>query len=347
VKKELTNIDIYVLSRELAGRRFSKIVRVPNGYKIKISGGKDIIIVPGKYVIPTSYVIEADRPDTISIIARKRLGNARISSIEQLNFDRIICIRTDRGSIILESFGEGNIIITDENNSIIYALHEREWRDRVIRRGVEYTPPPPPKLYPGIPFERFKEIFTAKDVVRSLVRSGLPPIYAEELCVYAGIHKNTPCSDLSDGEMCEIYSAFSRLIEKLNDPEPVAVYNGDMLVDILPVPLSLYSGYEMRRFSSFSEALDLLTPELFRISTQQQKKERRKNMVEYWKKQLEDAKQELSLLEKMIEKAYEHSYGLEKAINEAKSGNPPEKIGPFKLKKFEGKELVYDFTLPP
>lgn len=343
----MTNIDIYVLCNELVGKRFLKIVRIQGGYKIKVSGGKDILVVPGRYVIPTAYVVEAGNPDTLSIISRKYLGNARIESFEQLNFDRILRVRTDRGSVVIESFGEGNVVITDEKGIIIYALREREWRDRVVRRGAEYVPPPPPKLYPGIPFDRFKEIFAAKDVVRSLVRAGLPPVYAEELCACAGVHKNTPCSDLGDGEVRAVYSAFSRLIEKLNDPEPVAVYSGDMLVDILPVPLSRYSGYEMRRFSSFSEALDLLTPELFRFSARQRGKDKRKDIVEYWKQQLENAKQELSLLERMIEKAYEHSHELERAIAMAKSGNPPGSIGPFKLKKFEGKELVYGFSPPP
>ncbi len=348
VKGGLTNIDVYVLSRELQGKRFSKIVRIPGGYKIKISGGADLLILPGRFIIPTSYVIEAGRPDNLAILARKRLGNARIDAFEQLNFDRILRIRTDRGSVIVESFGDGNIILTDEDDVIIYALHERDWRDRSVRRGVMYTPPPPPRIFPGISFEAFSQIFTAKDAVRSLVRAGIPPIYAEELCLRAGVDKNTPAPELTDSQMEALYNAFTQLIDALHRPEPVVVRDGEDIVDVVPIPLSRYEGYEQERFDSFSAALDVLTPHLFEILEQSAEQRSKKgSMVEFWKKQLEDAKRELSALEQMIEKAYEHSYALEQAIASARAGKPPQSVGPFKLKGYDGKELVYEFTPQP
>ena len=347
MKDELTNIDIYVLCKELSGSHFSKIVRVPGGYKVKISGGRDLLIIPGKYIIPTSYVIEADRPDNLSIISRKRLGNARIESFEQLNFDRILRIRTDRGSIIIESFGDGNLIITDEDNIIIYALRERDWRDRSIRRGERYVPPPPPKIRPGISFEQFKSIFTAKDVVRSLVRAGLPPVYAEELCISAKLDKNASTPELGEDEINALYSAFSRLIEKLDNPEPVAVYDGDELVDITPVTLSHYKNYDIQGFSSFSDALDIITPKIFDISNQDHQRKDKRSIIEFWMQQLVVAKQDLAVLELMIERAYDRSYELETTINNARSGNPPESIGPFKLKRWDGREVIYEFTPLP
>lgn len=337
----MTNIDIYVLLKELGGHHFSKIVRVPGGYKIKLSGGKDLLVVPGKYIIPTSYVIEADRPDNLSVISRRRLGNARIEAFEQLNFDRILRIQTDRGAIIIESFGGGNIVITDEDGRIFFALRERDWGERSIRRGEEYSPPHPPKLHPNTPPGSFAEALNAKDVVRSLVRAGLPPIYAEELCTTAGVDKNTPITQLNEDVVSSLYSAFSELIETLQNPEPVVVYDGDEIIDILPIPLSRYESYSMKRFPSFSDALDLLTPSLFTPQAPQQRK--KKDIVEFWRRQLENAKQELSLLNNLIEGAYGCSYELENAI---KSKKPPEELGPFKLKKYDGREIVYDF-IPP
>ncbi len=248
MKGGLTNIDIYVLSRELRASHFSKIVRVPGGYKLKFSGGADLLVVPGRFIIPTSYVVEAGRPDNLAIVSRKRLGNARILDFEQINFDRILAVRTDRGSIIVESFGDGNVVLTDENNVVIYALHEREWRDRTIRRGEPYVPPPPPRISPDVDFTRFAEIFTGKDVVRSLVRAGIPPIYAEEICALAGVDKNLSVSELDDGVLRAIYSVFSDLLHRLDRPEPVVVRDGDEIVDVLPIPLSRYEGYDVERY---------------------------------------------------------------------------------------------------
>lgn len=343
----MTNIDFYVLSRELQARRFSKIVRIPNGYKIKFSGGKDLLVIPGHFVIPTSYVIEADRPDNLSIISRKRLGNAPVLSFEQVNFDRILRIWTESGSIIVESFGDGNIIITDTDDRIVYALHERDWRDRSVRRSVMYTTPPAPEIRPGITYEEFSSVFTAKDAVRSLVRGGLPPVYAEELCIMASVDKNLPVSELGPAEIEALYEAFLELINRLNDPKPVVFMNGEEIVDVTPIPLSVYEGHEFKEYDSFSEALDVLTPKLFEISTKAPETKEKRSIVEFWKKELEAARKELEQLEKMIEKAYEHSHELQNAILSARSGKPVETVGPFKLKGYRGKELVYDFTPPP
>jgi|GEM_PF-5988845 len=133
MKDSLTNFDVYVLARELNPSRFSKIVRIPNGYKVKLVGAPDL--------------------------------------------DRILRFNTEDGSIILELFGDGNVIITDETGKIIYALHERDWRDRSVRRGVEYVPPPAPKIFPGISRNDFANLFTAKDVVRSLAVLILPILW--------------------------------------------------------------------------------------------------------------------------------------------------------------------------
>lgn len=344
----MTNFDVYVLARELKPLRFSKIVRIHGGYKVKLVGAPDILFLP-PLLIPTRYVIPADRPDNLSIISRKRLGNRRIKSVEQMNFDRILRFNTEDGAIILELFGDGNIIITDAEGRIVYAIYQRDWRDRSVRRGLYYQPPPAPKIYPGISRDEFAGVFTAKDVVRSLVRAGIPPIYAEELCALAGVDKNLPPSDASSTQIDALYDALQDLFHRLDAADPVVVRQGDEIVDILPFPVSKYESgdYVLEHVPTLSEALDLLTPSVVSTVPAAPRKEE-KSMVEFWKKERDAAEKELQELETMLSEAYAHSSELLAAMSAAKSGQQPlARIGPFVLKRWDGREVVYDFTPRP
>ncbi len=347
MKDALTNFDVYVLAHELTPSRFSKIVRISGGYKVKLVGAPDLLFLP-PLLIPTRYVISADRPDNLAIISRKMLGNRRIQSVEQVNFDRILRFNTEDGSIILELFGDGNVILTDADGTIVYALHERDWRDRSIRRGLEYQPPPAPRLHPGISQDEFASVFTAKDVVRSLVRAGIPPIYAEEACTLAGVDKNTPTSELTSPQVDRIYDALCELFRRLDNSDPVVVRSGDEIVDILPFSVSKYEtgDYVLEHVPTLSEALDLLTPTILSIASEPEPREER-SMVDFWKKEREAAQKELQELEAMLSEAYAHSSELLAAMSVAKSGrSPPDRTGPFVLKRWDRREVVYDFTPP-
>ncbi|NPA76412.1 MAG: hypothetical protein GXN93_01505 [Candidatus Diapherotrites archaeon] len=348
MKDALTNYDVHVLARELAPKRFSKIVRISGGYKIKLVGAPDLLYLP-PLLIPTQYVISADRPDNLAIISRKRLGNRRITSVSQLNFDRILRFDTEDGSIVLELFGDGNVILTNADGVITYALHERDWRDRSVRRGVLYTPPPAPHINPSISYDEFAQIFTAKDAVRSLVRAGVPPVFAEDVCASAGVDKQTPVHDLTGDQIRALYDALLDQFTRLEHPDPVVVRQGSEVVDILPFPVAKYSDgdYELDHYSTLSEALDVLTPTLVSIAAQPEPDEER-DMVSFWKKQRDDAARELAELESMLNEAYTHSNELLTAMSAAKSGaQPPQSFGPFRLKRWDGREVVYEFTPQP
>ncbi len=348
MKDALTNFDVYVLAHELAPSRFSKIVRIPGGYKVKLVGAPDLLFLP-PILIPTRYVISADRPDNLAIISRKRLGNRRIHSVEQINFDRILRFNTEDGSIILELFGDGNVIITDADGRIVYALHERDWRDRSVRRGLKYQPPPAPRLYPGVSPDEFAAAFTAKDVVRSIVRAGIPPIYAEELCILAGVDKTLPIAELSPEQRDSLYNALGELFGRLDNPDPVVIRSGDDIVDILPFPISKYESgdYVVEHVPTLSEALDLLTPLVVSTASEPTAKEE-KSMVDFWKKERDEAQKLLQELESMLSEAYAHSSELLAAMSAAKSGrNPPSRAGPFVLKRWDRREVVYEFTPQP
>ncbi len=341
MKKELTNVDVYVLVRELNYQRLEKMTRLHFGYKLKARPGNDLLFL-GNMLIPTRYSVPSRTPDNLCKLFKKYLAGARVLSVEQLNFDRVLRIRTDRGNVVFELFGRGNIILTDANNRIIYAIEQREWSARRLLRGEEYVPPPPPKIHPSIGYEQFVGLFTSRDVVRSLVRAGLPPVYAEELCLRAGIDKNKPVDALEEKEKEALYETFRGLITSLDSPRPTAYFKDDEVVDVTPIPLTLYTDLEKKTFGSFSEALDILTPILLTLEQKEKKKDVRAYLLAEREKILEEMKE----LENMIEQAYMYAHELMNQMERARAGEKPTSVGPFTLKRWNKREIVYSFTPP-
>lgn len=75
---------------------------------------------------------------------RKYIQNARIISIEQVNFERIIKLifetKTDKYELFVELFGKGNFIFV-KNNKIISVAEEQIWHDRELKPGITYSYP--------------------------------------------------------------------------------------------------------------------------------------------------------------------------------------------------------------
>ena len=81
------------------------------------------------------------------MLLRKYLRDTWLRGIEQYEFERIVTVtfetKTGLLKMVVELFGEGNIIITNEQNVIIQALEFKKMRDRDILRNVVLVYPPP------------------------------------------------------------------------------------------------------------------------------------------------------------------------------------------------------------
>ena len=75
---------------------------------------------------------------------RKYIANARIKSIEQEGYERILKIKmeTKEGSceLVTELFGKGNFIFI-KNDKMAAVLEEQIWADRNIKPGIPYVYP--------------------------------------------------------------------------------------------------------------------------------------------------------------------------------------------------------------
>ena len=265
MKQEMSSVDIKYIVEELKsleGARVDKIYHDGDQIRIKLhvtgEGRKDLIIEAGKRIHLTTYIKEApQQPSSFTMLLRKYLSGLRLESLEQHDFDRIVKLKIGEYTLIAELFRKGNIILIDKDNVIISAMKYEEFKDRVIKPKHEYKLPPARENPIDISWERFKELISSQEleIVRALARNlNMGGLYAEEILLRAGIEKTKKANELSEEELRNI---FDRMKEVFNSPKkPNIVYKSEMPIDVLPIELKWYEGYEKKFFETFSEALD-------------------------------------------------------------------------------------------
>ena len=163
----------------------------------------DLVIVRGRR-LSTS---RRDRPmpqspPPFAMLLRKELGNARLTGVEQVGFDRLLRLSfsTKGGDrhLMVECFGDGNIILLDESDVIIQPLTHATYRDRTLKRGEPYQPPPPALDPHGLAAEDLKGILEASQRNLASTLGGqvnLGGRLANAVCVGAGLSPDMPASE--------------------------------------------------------------------------------------------------------------------------------------------------------
>jgi predicted ribosome quality control (RQC) complex YloA/Tae2 family protein len=155
-KKEFTSFDVAIAVHEL--KETIADARVNNIYQLN---EKTIILKLHKTDKPplrlvmeagvrlhlTAYALKPPKvPPAFCMALRKYLRGAWVDNVEQYEFERVVTVqfRTKIGvlRLILELFGEGNIILTGEKGEILQALFFKRMRDRNIVRNEVYQFPP-------------------------------------------------------------------------------------------------------------------------------------------------------------------------------------------------------------
>jgi len=277
-KKEFTSFDVAAIVREL--REAVLDSRVSNVYQLdaktllfKLHKPDKpaflLVLEAGKRLHLTSYTVEKPRvPPSFCMALRKYLRNGWLVNIEQYEFERVVVFsfRAKAGvmRLVLELFGDGNIILVNEDGEILHALSYKRMRDRNILRGEAFRFAPPGGRNPlkVRREEMLEELsnFGDVEVVRGLARFlSIGGVYAEEVLLRAGVDKKKTCKALNDSEVDAIFDCLHGLISHVTSGslEPCVVLDeAGGFVDVLPVRLRRYEGLRHQPYSSFNEALD-------------------------------------------------------------------------------------------
>jgi len=248
-------------------------------------------------------------PPSFAMLLRKYLRGGRVLDIRQHGIQRIVTIDVGKRDtvyhLVLELFDEGNIVLCEEDYTIIKPLLHHRFREREVVPGVEYIyPEPDPTTYSREEFGAFLAQ-EDRDIVRTLaVGVMLGGKYAEYICGKTGIDKTTPSPDVDSGAVFEALQELIRRAETGIFP----VISGD---NCLPFPLD--GGGEPGIHEGFNAALDLFYQPLAGEEKVGKKARPRLSREEFIKRQQKQAiakfEQKVARNEQIVEKIYEH-YGL-------------------------------------
>ena len=205
-------------------------------------------------------------PPMFCMLLRKYLQGAKLSEIEQADFDRVAYLGFDtrdemgfpcRRYLIVELMGKySNLIFADGNKKIITALRTTDFSldsRRQLLAGMTYDlPPAQDKENPlHVTKDRFRELYEEAPLDRGCDKfivnafAGIAPVVAREITFLATGHTDTPL------RYCfaeDVWREFSRVVERIQGEqfEPTLILDGDQPLEYSFMPLTQYGGAEIR-----------------------------------------------------------------------------------------------------
>ena len=216
----------------------------------------------------TKKKIDSIEPNKLLRRLRSDLLRSKIEKIEQIGTERIAYLTfsnfENRFVLIVEFFGEGNLLLCNYNKKILALLHSIDVKHRQLRVGSDYVPPPTD----GIDIKNFKKdefvkILTSSTTIGKTIGRGLglPKKYVEEIIRLSSISRDRPSNELTDDEIESLYDIIktttSNVIEGNHDP---TIINNGELSEIFPIRFS-DDNTNAKKVPSFNDGLDIIFSE--------------------------------------------------------------------------------------
>jgi predicted ribosome quality control (RQC) complex YloA/Tae2 family protein len=194
-------------------------------------------------------------PPQFAMLLRKYISGGKVLAIRQHGLERVLIFDVGKGNLIyrliIELFDEGNVILSDENYTIIKPLWHHRFKDREVIPGVIYV------LGSSDPTVSAESLATFlrnddRDLVRSLaIGCMLGGMYAEYICKEAGLDKTLPAASAEPGSIFNALQDLFRRVENARTPVIAARHCE---------PVDLWDGNGTTAYPTFSEALEAFYP---------------------------------------------------------------------------------------
>ncbi|MHA1596915.1 MAG: ribosome rescue protein RqcH [Candidatus Asgardarchaeia archaeon] len=303
MRRGMSNIDIALFVKEamvnINYATLDNVYQLDNGiflFKMRKKGATfDLLFEPGRRIHLTSYKYNIPKtPPHFCRMLRRFIRRGIVERVYQQDMDRIVVLEIRKGDVLyklfLEVFGDGNIILVDEENKIRLALRYKRMRDRNILIKETFSPPPKSTRLNIMEddFEKFRELLRESKgdtVSRFLVlKLGIGKDYAEELCECSDVDMREKVDGLEDDEIRKLWDGILRIRESMKGGKlsPVVYLDGGKPISYSAFKLKIYDGYECKEFPSFNEALDHyfthLSKEMVRDVVESEKEKRIKEL---------------------------------------------------------------------
>jgi predicted ribosome quality control (RQC) complex YloA/Tae2 family protein len=190
-----------------------------------------------------------EEKNTLESIAQKELERAKLETIEQAGSERIVSLKFRQLDgkvrvVVGEFFGDGNIIICDENRQIIAILNPIQVRHRTLSVGLRYAYPPARGVDVfDITLDQMLSLRDGAknlDVLRWIGRNiSMPKKFVEEVINRAGIQVDKQAAQLSDHEVSMIYETVKNIVNEVcadgKSHQPIVIMQNDKPQEALPI----------------------------------------------------------------------------------------------------------------
>ncbi len=210
----------------------------------------------------TGVKIDQVEPNKLLKRLRSDLLRLKLKKIEQIGAERIAYFRFEGFGkefvLVGEFFGDGNILLCNNEMKILALQHSIEVRHRKLSVGLEYAQPPQSGLdifnLSENDFEDIKttELVSAKWFGRTL---GLPKKYVEGIFEIANVDPKKIGNLLTEEEIKKIFETTKKIVSDIvsENHDPIIVRNEK--TEVLPIQLGKIEG-EITKVNSFIEGLD-------------------------------------------------------------------------------------------
>ncbi|MEK6901608.1 MAG: NFACT family protein [Nanoarchaeota archaeon] len=269
--KSLSSMDVSAVVNELQFLVRAKVSQIYHRkekefdellLQLHVSGkGKQLLrIISGKWMCLTSRKETIIKPSGFSLLLRKYLDNAIITSVYQKDAERIVVFELEKEkkySFIIELFSRGNVILIDEQQYIIGVLEEHTWKDRTLKAKEKYIFPASPVNWKTITAKELHTLLQKsekKNLATALAMEvGLGGLYAEEICARQHLDKNKLPSEATSKDCSSFVEEVQNIQAQLKHPQGYVYAEG-----IFPIPL--HDKDPVLMMETYSQALDTLVP---------------------------------------------------------------------------------------
>jgi len=215
----------------------------------------------------TAVKIDQMEPNRLLKRLRSDLLRLKLKKIEQIGAERIAYFTFEGFGkelvLVGEFFGDGNILLCNNEMKILALQHSIDVRHRKLSVGLEYAQPPVSGLdifnLKESDFDELKttDLVAAKWFGRTL---GLPKKYVEAVFEIAEVDGKRIGNLLTDDEIKKIFETVKKIVSDIISGNHDAVIVRNEKTEVLPLKLGKLEG-EITQANSFIEGLDTVFTE--------------------------------------------------------------------------------------
>ncbi|MBI2445418.1 NFACT family protein [Candidatus Micrarchaeota archaeon] len=251
----LSNLDVHYLileAKALEGEFLQKAFGQSGTFRFKFRHTDWVFHLPEAAFLTQTPPQFTAHPDSFVMLLRKRL-TGRLEKISQMGFDRIVQLHFSDVSIIVELFGEGNLLLLDQIGYILKPWRGEQFASRKLYAGQKYVAPPQDKTHPSAWTPALLEGLAGPIIAGLSKTVNLSPFYLEEVCIRAGVDKKKPANRLPAEDKANLQTALRGL---LDEPLAPRIYLEDgKPMHAAPFELKSLEAKQQQATATFSEAL--------------------------------------------------------------------------------------------